>query len=199
MDNFEKKAISTALEKEFDNIFMEFYDSGNENHANVAKVKIQYGGLEIYTGIYYWPNEKELLQRIGKKIKYAKIAAKCAKDGLNNHEIILESLRWINKGREEKDSLKNYAKAIQRAAGGTWEALVAIRALSEGKERYEIENKEYYCDNDNILEESLRQDLENINFYKEIEKQKRKLKFKRYIDSLMPGKRRMVDRSKFRL
>jgi len=201
MTEFEVKAITTSLKNKFPqlsslNISKKENNSGSE--YNQIQIQITIDG-EIYnTGMTLDEDHKNKSAKIEKKINYAITAAKCTKDGLSNYNITEENIRWDmrSNGQEvyhsQEEDFKLYCRAFQNAAGGTWEAIIALKILREAGRDIEIEDSRIFFKVGNVLEENIREKLEAINFYKRVKEKSRKTKIKRFIDELLPPSKRKL-------
>lgn len=199
MTDFEVKAIETDINKKYRKLVSLNIRKKQTKHGDYfdAEIEIEIDGIVFNSGMYMSPDWEDNHSKIENKIDYTITTTRCVRDGLNNYEIMEENIRWQMKDSNGEvprisNTFKEYCVALQNAAGGTWEGIIAFKMLKKAGYVIEVGEHRQYCEFPDVLRENIREKLNSINFYKKTKQKTRKTKIKRFIDKLLPKEKRKL-------
>ncbi len=189
MNAFEQKAIENQLKTEHPELnCIEIIKPVGRLRTYRAYIEITTKSIHCYTGIEISEDQEEKTEYLSNKIKCTKIAINTIKKGLDNSTIIKENIVWerrnlqMDTGKEK--ALEMYSRALQKAAGGTYEGFIAFEMLDKKLQYILIDNPHMYDYIEEVLVEIIREELRKINFYKKVRKRTIKTKYKRFLKNL---------------
>lgn len=190
MDAFEQKAIETQLKTEHPELnSIEIIKPPGKVRTERVYIKITTNSINFYTGIEIEEGLEEKAAFLSNKIKCTITAITAISNGFNNSRIIKENIVWerrrLHMRPEVERALDRYSRALQKAAKGTYEALIAFDMLNKKEQYLLIDNPNMYDYIEEILVEIIKEKLNEIDFYKKIRKRIIKTKLKRFVKNIM--------------